>query len=85
MTTTILSKATSAQAVAEMQRYGGSGFKALAQCWLCFDPERRARLEAAFKPEFDRYREMAVQEGQFKTQTLALRAALDVAAQDCRN
>ncbi len=83
MTTTILSKATSAQAVAEMQRYGGSGFKALAQCWICLDDERRLRLEAAFKHEFDRYREMAVQESQIKT--LAQRAALDVAAQDCRN
>jgi len=85
MSTNIFSSATTPQAVATMQRFGGSGFKALAQCWLCMDPERRARLEAAFKPEFDRYREMAAQESNVAAQTLAERAALDVAAQDCRN
>ncbi len=86
MSTNLFSSATTTQAVAEMQRYGGDGMKALAQCWICMDDDRRRRLEAAFKPEFDRYREMAAQEREFRAhQTLAQRAALDVAAGDCRN
>lgn len=77
---------TTCQAVAAMQKYGGNGIKKLAACWLAFDGEKRERLEAAFKPEFAHYRTMAGHEGQFRThQTLAERAAQDVAACDARN
>lgn len=77
---------TTCQAVAAMQKYGGNGVKRLADCWLAFDGEKRARLEAAFKPEFAHYRTMASQEGQYRTQqTLAERAAQDVTACDARN
>ena len=86
MSTNFFSNGSATQAVAEMQRYGGNGMQRLADLWIALDPERRARLEAAFKPEFDRYREMAGQENEHRAvQTLAQRAALDVAAQDCRN
>lgn len=77
---------TTCQAVAAMQKFGGNGVKKLAACWLAFDSEKRDRLETAFKPEFDRYRVMANQEGDYAAQqTLAQRAALDVAAGDARN
>lgn len=77
---------TTCQAVAAMQKFGGNGVKKLAACWLSFDAEKRARLEAAFKPEFDRYRVMAAQENDYAAQqTLAQRAAQDLAACDCRN
>lgn len=86
MSTNIFSTATTAQAVAEMTRWGGEGMQKLAACWIAFDPERRAILESALKHDFDRYRQMAVQENELKAQqTLAQRAAQDVAARDCRN
>lgn len=85
MSKNIFSNASIPQAVATMQQFGGNGFQKLAACWLAFDPERRARLEEAFKPEFDRYREMAAQESQIAALNLAQRAAQDVAARDCRN
>lgn len=87
MSKNLFSNATTAQAVAEMQRYGGSGMKALAQCWLCLDAERRTRLEAAFKPEFDRYREMAAQECALAKppQSYIERVCQDLAAGDARN
>jgi len=77
---------TTCQAVAAMQKFGGNGVKKLAACWLAFDSEKRDRLETAFKPEFDRYRVMANQEGDYAAQqSLSQRAAQDVAVGDARN
>ncbi|EHK65963.1 hypothetical protein [Achromobacter arsenitoxydans] len=87
MSTNIFSNATTAQAVAEMTLYGGTGMKRMADLWIVLDGERRATLEAAFKPDFDRYREMAAKGAPvaLPVPTLAQRAAQDVAARDCRN
>lgn len=84
MSKNLFSNATTAQAVAEMTLTGGNGMKKLAACWLAFDPERRARLEAALRPDFDFYRELAAKAPDFKP-NLAQRAAQDVAAGDARN
>ncbi|CUI52974.1 hypothetical protein AADG64_09560 [Achromobacter xylosoxidans] len=81
-----MSTINTCQAVAAMQKYGGNGIKKLAACWLALDGEKRARLEAAFKPEFSHYRTMVDVEGEYRApQTLADLAALDVAAGDARN
>lgn len=87
MTTNIFSNATTAQAVAEMTLYGGTGMKRLADLWIVLDGDRRAMLEAAFKLDFDRYREMAAKGAPvpLTVPNLAQRAALDVAAGDARN
>ncbi|CAB3665104.1 hypothetical protein LMG26696_03579 [Achromobacter pulmonis] len=84
MSKNIFSTATTEQAVAEMMLVGGNGMKKLAACWLAFDADRRARLEAALRPDFDYYRQSAAQAPDFKP-TLAQRAAQDVAAGDARN
>jgi hypothetical protein len=40
-----------------MLLYGGSFAKAIADAWMCADPENRARLEQAFADLFARYAE----------------------------
>jgi len=87
MSKNIFSTATTAQAVAEMMRFGGNGMKKLAALWIALDADRRAAIEVALKPDFDRYREMAAQGAPLAltVPNLAQRAALDVAAGDARN
>lgn len=83
----LFSNATTVQAVAEMTRYGGTGMKRLADLWIVLDGDRRSVLEAAFKSDFDRYREMAAKGAPvpLTVPTIAQRAAQDVAAGDARN
>lgn len=87
MSKNIFSTATTEQAVAEMMRFGGNGMKKLADLWIALDPERRAAIEVALKPDFDRYREMAAKGAPvpLTVPNLAQRAAQDVVALDCRN
>lgn len=42
-----------------MYTYGGSFVRAIAQAWMLADSENRARVEAAFAPEFDKYEKIA--------------------------
>lgn len=84
MAKNFFSNATTAQAVAEMQRAGDLRMKRMAALWISLDAERRAKLEKAFKPDFDKCREAAAKVAAF-TPNLAQRAALDVAAGDARN
>lgn len=87
MSKNIFSTATTEQAVAEMMRFGGNGMKKLADLWIALDADRRAAIEVALKPDFDRYREMAAKGAPvpLTVPNLAQRAALDLAAGDARN
>lgn len=41
--------------VANMNKYGGSFARCLANAWHTADPTNRQRLEATFAPEFAKY------------------------------
>lgn len=84
MSKNLFSNATTAQAVAEMIRTGGTGMHRLGQLWIVLDPERRAKIEEALQSDFDTYREKAAQAPGF-VPNLAQRAMQDVAAGDARN
>ena len=41
----------------KMLHYGGNFAQAIADAWICADPENRARLEQAFADLFAKYRD----------------------------
>lgn len=52
---------TDGDAAAAMVQYGGSFMRLVGLAWQAGDPMNQARLKEAFRPEFDRYRELAGQ------------------------